>query len=450
MKNKKAAIATAILAFLLITSMASALAVNNANADTNTEQPQVTNDGQWWKIQTDLITILFPCNGTKPMFLWYYTNNSSKVYVVKYKGLVEYATLDHDYYTEQAEANPMTIQDMMLAKYAMCGPNMRQRIHMGYLGWLLDFHPSFLPFSAGVWNLTGPVTVNRTDGVSYVSFNFTLVKAPPAFDFAENNVIIRCRFYANASTENAYGGLYNYTVLPGELKMDLVIQNWSWNIDKLNSFFALLQDNYNITVPQMRAGLALWTDLSSINIYNMTAADDDACQTSTQVPQNTTVADNEPIEANSNAEGFVACGQRIQPQNAGYNTVPLYLGPRLHARFRVQFATNSTTLGGFFDFVNSAVIINSTSQESTVVNVTAAYLAAGHHLRLFIGYPYFGNNTLEHDPSIGVENTAAETPPASVISENLPLILIATMGIVTVAAVTIKMRKRPVDIANIC
>jgi hypothetical protein len=453
MKNTKGTVATAVLAFLLIASLAAPLVMSNANAETtdnSAAQPEVTNDGNWWKIQTDLITILFPANGSKPMFLWYYTNDSSRVYVVKYKGLVEYTTIDHDYYTEQAEANPLTIRDMMLAKYAMSGPHsmsVRNRIQTGYLGWLLDFHQSFMPFSAGQWNLTGPVTVNRTDGVSYVSFNFTLTKAPRGFDFAENNVIIRCRFYANASTEDAYG-LYNYTVLPGELKMDLVIQNWSWNIDKLNSFFAALQDNYNITVPKMRAGLALWTDMSSITIQNMTVAENDESQTTTQVPDNSTLADTEPIEANSNTACVVAGGQRIQLGNMGKYTVPLNLGPRFHARYRLQFANESETLGGFFDFVNSAVIINSTSQEATAVNVTAAYLAAGHHLRLFIGYPYFGNNTLVHDPSIGVENTAAEAP-TSVIPENLPLILITTMTIITVAAATIKLRKRPIDLVNI-
>jgi hypothetical protein len=452
MENLKKTIATVTLAFLLIAAMASTLMANQAeawNTANSAGQPQVTNDGEWWKIQTDLITIQFPRNGSKPMFLWWYTNDSSKVYVVKFKGLIEYTTLDRDYYTQQAEANALTVRDMMLAKYATNGPHMmgiRNRIMGGYLGWLLGFHPSFLPFSAGRWNLTGPVTVNRTDGVSYVSFNFTLAKAPRAFDFAEDNVIIRCRFYANASTENAYG-LYNYTVLPGELKMDLVINNWDWNIDKLNSFFAALQDDYNVTVPKMRAGLALWTDMSSISIKNMTVAEADASQKTTEVPSNSEVASNEPIEANSNAVDVVACGQRVQLRNVGTNTVPLDLRRGMHARFRVQFANGSQTLGGFFDFVNSAVIINSTTQEKTVVNVTAAYLAAGNHLRLFIGYPYFGNNTLEHDPSIGVENTVAN--PVSAVPENLPFILVTTMAVVTVAAVAIKLRKRPVDIASI-
>ncbi|MCW4046731.1 MAG: hypothetical protein NWE99_04105 [Candidatus Bathyarchaeota archaeon] len=445
MKNTKRTVATALFAFLLIASLAAPLAISNANAETtaNSAQPEVTNDGNWWKIQTDLITVLFPANGTKPMFLWYSTNDSSRVYVVKYKGLVEYTTIDRDYYTQQAEADPLTIREMLLANYAMHGPHrveIRNKILHGY-NWLSGFHPSFLPFSAGRWNLTGPVTVNRTDGVSYVSFNFTLIKAPRGFSFAENNVIIRCRFYANASTEDVYG-FYNYTVLPGELKMDLVIQNWRWNIDKLNSFFAQLQEDCNVTVPKMRAGLALWTDMSSIAFYNMTVAQKDASQTSTQVPESSTQADTEPVEAHSNA-----AWQRIWLGDMGKYTVPLNLGPRFHARYRLQFANESETLGGF-DFVNSAVIINSTNQGATAVNVTAAYLAAGHHLRLFIGYPYFGNNTLVHDPSIGVENTAAETP-ASVIPENLPLIFAATMVIVTVAAATLKLRKRPIDAVNI-
>jgi len=55
-----------------------------------------------------------------------------------------------------------------------------------------------------------------------------------------------------------------------------------------------------------------------------------------------------------------------------------------------------------------------------------SYIAAGFHMRLFIGYPYFGNGTLEHDPSIGVEGV--ETAPQYLVqapsgTETMPLVL---------------------------
>jgi hypothetical protein len=153
----------------------------------------------------------------------------------------------------------------------------------------LDAHPAWLPFGACQWNLTGPVTITRPDGVSYISFNFTLTKAPPRFSFAENNVTIRARFYTTEATENAQG-LYNYSVHAGELKMDLVVKNWDWNIDKLNELFDDLNKNFGIAEPQLRAGLALWTDLASINITDMPIAQQDANSTSDLVEGKSTTS----------------------------------------------------------------------------------------------------------------------------------------------------------------
>jgi len=44
------------------------------------------------------------------------------------------------------------------------------------------------------------------------------------------------------------------------------------------------------------------------------------------------------------------------------------------------------------------------------VEIKASYIEAGAYVRLFIGYPYFGNETLEHDPSMGVEVPETTTP----------------------------------------
>ncbi|MEM2440115.1 MAG: hypothetical protein QW493_02740, partial [Candidatus Bathyarchaeia archaeon] len=89
------------------------------------------------------------------------------------------------------------------------------------------------------------------------------------------------------------------------------------------------------------------------------------------------------------------------------------------------------------------VVINSTTSEASVVNVTAAYMQAGSHLRLFIGYPYFGSNILEHDPSIGVEQAIPILPK---------LLLWALVGatvVVGVAVAAVKLLKRPVNILSV-
>jgi hypothetical protein len=377
------------------------------------------------------------------MFLWWYSNDTDNIYVVKYKGLIEYMTIDYPYYNNLYEANQLTMQERLEAKYSSQGQvHVRDKIR-NYFGWLLGLHPAYLPFSACRWNLTGPVNVTGEDGVSYISFNFTLAEAPPIFDFAEGNVIIRCRFYATEATENVYD-LYNYTVRPRELKMDLVIKNWEWNIDKLNSLFDALHDEFNIAVPKLRAGLALWVDMASINITDIPIAEQDANLTTQVLPQSSSAAPPEPVEVNSDTSDIIAGGQRIQVRNRVADiTTPLNVRTRLHERFRLRFAKGSQTLAGFFDFVNTAVVINSTTQEKSIVNVTAAYISAGNHMRLFIGYPYFSSNTLEHDPSIGAESVVPWLPTG------LLMILIGATIVIAVAVAAVKLRKKTVNIVNV-
>ena len=447
MKNTKKAIISTALAFLLLSIALPMLLVNNVNASDSNDNTnvQVESYGQWWKMETDLITILFPANGKKPMFLWWYSNDTDNIYVVKYKGLIEYLPLDYPYYNNLYEANQLTIQEQLEAKYASSGQHQTQikdKIR-NFFGLLLGLHPAYLPFSACQWSLTGPVNVTREDGISYISFNFTLTKAPAIFDFAEGNVKIRCRFYATEATENVYDK-YNYTVNPGELKMDLVIQNWEWNIDKLNSLFDALHNEFDITVPKLRAGLALWVDMASINITDMPIAEQDANLTTQVLPESSSDAPSEPVEVNSDTSDIIAGGQRIQMQNrVGNPTTPLSLRTHLYERFRLRFAKGSQTLAGFFDFVNTAVVINSTTQEKSLVNVTAAYITAGNHMRLYIGYPYFSSNTLEHDPSIGVESVVPW------LSTNLLMVLIGATIAIAVAVTAIKLRKKTVNIVNV-
>ncbi|MCS7115731.1 MAG: hypothetical protein N0A00_10135 [Candidatus Bathyarchaeota archaeon] len=398
--------------------------------------------GKWVKIETDVITVLFPAGGKKPMFIWWHTNDTSNIYVVKYKGLIEYITLDYDYYRLACEANALTVRERLMAKYASSGPHqarIRERIQNSYLGWLLGFHPALLPFSACRWNLTGPVSVTREDGVSYLAFNFTLAKAPPKFDFAEGNVIIRCRFYATDATENVHG-LYNYTVKAGELKMDLIIKNWKWNIDKLNDLFEYLE-GLGYTVPKLKAGLALWVDMASINVTKLSTAEQDVETAPSTLPESVANAPLEPVEQNSVVSDIIAGGQRIQVRNKISNeATALNVRNRLHERFKLRFAKESQTLAGFFDFVNTAVVINSTTGEPSVVNVTAAYMQAGSHLRLFIGYPYFGSGILEHDPSIGVEQAIPILPKL------LLWVLVGATVVIGVAVAAVKLLKKPVNI----
>jgi len=94
--------------------------------------------------------------------------------------------------------------------------------------------------------------------------------------------------------------------------------------------------------------------------------------------------------------------------------------------------------------VASALHIDPVSGNVTdVVPVKAAYISAGHHMRLFIGYEYFGNQTLEHDPSLGIE----EVP--SFISLNLVVLLIATTVAIATMVAVVKWKRKTINIVGV-
>ena len=413
-------------------------------AAANNESSPITIDENyrqhWIRLETDLITILFPANGKKPMFLWWYSNDTNNIYVMKYKGLIEFLTFDVPYYLRKYEANNLTIQERLEAKYATSGPHQTQiqkRIQE-YISWLLGLHPPFLPFSACEWNLTGPTLVPKGDNVYCVSFNFTLTKAPPIFSFAENNVIIRCRFYNGSVEESA--GTYDYTVGAGQMKMDLVVKNWTWNIDRLQPLFDVLeQEPYKISVPPHKTGMALWINLASIKIDDLSNAEDDI-----ENPADSTVETVAGVRATASNMIFGGRSHQFTKNDivAGVDEKPITLRYRLREQLKMHFAEGDRTLAGFFSFVSTANVIDPTTKEATTVNVTASYIAAGGHMRLFLGYPYFGDDTLEHDPLIGAEYIPAFVSPV------LVLILVVAAGAVGVVFAVAKWKRKTVNMVG--
>jgi hypothetical protein len=281
---------------LLLALPVMAIAAPTANAD-ETESIQGLHvqtyknwDGVWYKFETPLITLIFPANGTKPMFLWWYTNDNSTIYVVKFKGVIEYLTFNLPYYDRRYAADNLTIRQMLSDDYIEpklggVQSQLRQGLRDSIMGnlvlWLLGFHSPYLPFSGCSWKLTGPTFVSNGD-VSYWSFNFTLETVPmPRLKFAENNIQIRCRFYNTSATETPDPNHpeYNYTVAAGQLKFDFVVSNWEWNIDKIKVFTDWLKTNHpnlDITIPTYKTGLALWINMASIKLEDISAAENDA------------------------------------------------------------------------------------------------------------------------------------------------------------------------------
>ena len=89
--------------------------------------------------------------------------------------------------------------------------------------------------------------------------------------------------------------------------------------------------------------------------------------------------------------------------------------------------------------------MNETGDTVGFVDVTASYIAAGHHLRLFICYPYFGNYTLEHDPTIGL--ASAPQLPTLLTPEVIAILMLATV-IITIAILAYRRKKETINIIS--
>ncbi|MEM3536179.1 MAG: hypothetical protein QXF44_00220 [Candidatus Bathyarchaeia archaeon] len=435
-----------------------AIATATANSATNTEETealpvQAGPWGVWYRFETPLITLIFPASGKKPMFLWWYTNDNSTVYVVKFKGVIEYLTFDLPYYDRRYPADNLTVQQMLSDKYIEpkiggfqhhIRQQLREAIMGKLLGWLAGFHPYYLPFSACSWELSPPELVSNGN-VSYWSFNFTLRDVPmPRFTFAENNIQIRCRFYNTTTTETpdpAYPE-YNYTVAAGHLKFDFVVSNWQWNIDKLENFVDWVQTNHpnlNITIPSHKTGLALWINMASIKIEDL-----DAAQNEIQNQYQETVETRSQMQAATINDQYYQVS--ANETEKGQYERQLQITNRFRERARIQYAKGESAFAGFLEFVPWARLLNETGGTVEYVDVTASYIAAGAHLRLFICYPYFGNYTLEHDPTIGV--MSAPAVPTLVRPVMLAVLIGATIAI-AIAVAAVKLQKKPVNIVNV-
>lgn len=455
MKNVKNSMLALTLALLLTAPM---LAILNPTVSAEDSVEDVQNlpvqveelwNDTWYKFETPLITLIFPAGGKKPMFLWWYTKDNHTIYVVKFKGLIEYLILEKPYYRHRFHADNVTINATLWKDHIE--PALRQRYYynnayrwryqqavMEFLGVLFGLHRGYLQFSACNWTLSGPTLVE--DGnTTYWSFNFTLteVYGHRGLEFAENNVQIRCRFYNTTTTETpdpAYSQ-YNYTVAAGQLKFDFVVSNWQWNIDKINQFL----EKYGVSIPLNRTGLALWINMASINLEDLPCAENEVQNQA----ENRVESRSQMQEALVNGERYaVDKNETVQDENPVQAT--LQLRERFRERVRLHFARGAQDVPvGFLEFVPWARLLNETGGTADFVNVTASYIAAGGHLRLFICYPYFGNSTLEHDPTIGL--ASAPTIP-ELVTPKLLLLLIGATIVIGVAVVAVKLLKKPVNI----
>ena len=136
-------------------------------------------------------------------------------------------------------------------------------IVLGLRETLRRLHAPFLPFAATTWECSAlkPIVV---DGQQVgVSFTLTLVDCwlPKFRTFVKGNIMLRNRIYSVPVNESFNG--MSYTVYRSELKTDVIVEKWSWNVDLLNDFIRMLREK-GYDVPYLnvsQAGLSLWVDV---------------------------------------------------------------------------------------------------------------------------------------------------------------------------------------------
>ena len=451
MKIWKNTFATIFLAILL-TSLALPIVANPVIAQSTLAT--TTEDKGWKRIETDIITVLFPADGRKPMFLWWYTKEPEKVYVVKFQGLIEYFTFYEPYYKRKHEAFPKNLHELFIEPKR---GHLRREILDTLVSIYKNWHLPCLPFNACNWTLTELAPITTGGKVIGYAFAFVLTRTlMHRFKFAENNIMIKCRFYNTTVTEQSVDNLYKYNVTAGEMKMDFVVNKWEWNIDLIKPMLSDLQ-KHGITIPVYRSGLALWINLVSINATKIKEAKSNP----------------EGVEGMSTASHIMVEGKHVfvKPNKTDEDEKPIIIEKKPHEHFKLQFATEDKTLAGYFRFIASAKMTNTTGSYS--VPVKASYIEAGAHMRVFISYPYFSNGTLEHDPSIGVKVPETTTPEAttpkyvvevSPSSEVMPrvlrgvipfvtqesvMILVVAVSIIAIAVFVAKWKGKIVNVASV-
>jgi hypothetical protein len=192
-----------------------------------------------------------------------------------------------------------------------------------------------------------------------------------------------------------------------------------------------------ITIPQGKAGLALWVNSASINTTELNVVADDAADLNDAGMENAA----QSVTNQTNQYMYVGGQQYSIVQNKTGLEDEHPMPNVLRDHFKLRFQKSNATLEGFFKFVPQALLrdpINGTAVST--VDVTASYLASGGHLSLYICYPYFGNYELEHDPSLGLEAMP------TLFTAQLLAALLGIAKIIAVTLVAIKWKKGPVNV----
>lgn len=238
---------------------------------------------------------------------------------------------------------------------------------------MASFHPFLLPFAALEWTLEDPKNITDNKGnVIGVQFSFVSTGArAPVFNYFER-IEIRNRIYITTVTEEING--IEYTVSRAELKNDIIIKGWKWNMDTVKE---VLGEHVEVLNEHFKPTLTLISHMTILPSLEEAVEEELSLQR---------------INVTKGFKGMIKVGNRhISSHEEMENDFDKHL----------EILTEEGEVAGFYKFVPGAKVIypNGTVE---ILDVKGVFWITNRHVIIFLVYPYFNGGTLEHDPSIGV------------------------------------------------
>ena len=403
----------------------------------------------WAIIKTDTLNVAIPSDATIPMFIWWYNNDDSVLYVAKYEGLAEAwlfasETFNHNKLFEDAKG----FKNEFIVRAHWHGwienPSFILKINEA----LKNLHPFFFSFSQGKWELTPIQEIRAKDG-RLVGLAFAFILVDPidsSFEFAKGNIMIRNKLFFDPVEMQV--GNDKVVLSKAELKSDIIISNWKWNYDTFRDTLGEL--SYDL--PEIEPKLVLSAK------FNIRSSDENRLADILNEERGNIISDqgNINVKVRVGDRTFVVGKVEEEDDIITINGLP-----------KLEMLTEKGTIVSFFSFTPTATIVYQSDTKS--VDVKGVYWAT-RSLKAFLIYPYFGKGTLLHDPSIGITSPELEgetpkyifippitskdivPPPQSIIPIEIVPSFELAMGaiafVIIVAAVIVITKKTKIEVLN--
>ena len=309
-------------------------------------------------LETDVLTVMVNTKSSLPHFKWWVTGHNETIYIAKFISLIEFIDENGDGAFQYNET--VTAEDMFQYEEGQ-----GQQEHR-------EFWEPYFAFAQGgpYWNFSGfyNITENVTEngeiiGIGFdfeLQMNTTKLNETGLIAYSDLYILLRCKMYFQdaqiiVKPDKPDMIYYNISGL-AELKVDVVIEGWPWHTN-----YSMLALRWDITVEEEN-----------------------------EHGRYRTVIEGEEVDPNE-----------VMKEGEEKPVKPEDPEDKLTALEFVSEFTSETH--AYFGAITNALIVNKTTGEKTVADVTCSYKTDGNNnIILYIAFSYFGNETLEYDPVIGV------------------------------------------------